>query len=332
MRHSLTFIAGLLFCLTAIQTASGQDWPASRGRRHGLQVRVGQSYHLPADQTVSRPVIVVGGSATLDGRVDDDVLVVGGDVRIGPTARVRGDVTSIGGGVQVADGADVTGEIHDVSVLWPDIRIDMVDWFPSFGDVWWGLFGLAGSLFRLTLLIIAVSLLTLVAPGWIRGIEQRVTTAPLVSLFIGLATQMLFVPVVVVVVVGLIVSLVGIPLLLALPFVFLALGVIWLAGFAGVAAHIGARLRPRPTSNTPPTIDAIVGVAAIGSLTLIGHVLSLAPSVLAPFAAACGGAGLLVEYLAWTIGLGSALAVPVRNGRRDTPPPVPTPAPAPATW
>lgn len=332
MRHLLTVIVGLLLCLAAVQTAAAQDWSVSRGRRHGLQVRIGQSYHLPADETINWPVIVVGGSATLDGRVEDDVLVVGGEVRIGPTARVRGDVTSIGGGVQIADAADVTGEIHDVSVLWPDIRIDRLDGFPSFGHVWWGLFGLAGSLFRLTLLVIAVSLLTLIAPGWIHGLERRVTAAPAASLFIGLATQVLFVPVATVVVVGLVISLVGIPLLLALPFVFLALGVVWLAGFAGVAAQIGGRLRSGPTSIPSPTSNAIVGIAVIASLTLIGHLLSLGPSALAPIAAAFGAAGLLVEYLAWTIGLGAALVAPVLNGRRDTPPPVPAPASAPATW
>jgi hypothetical protein len=257
---------------------------------------------------------------------------VGGDVRIGPTARVRGDVTSIGGGVRIADSADITGDIHDVSVLWPDIRIEALDWFPSFGQLGWGLFGLAGSVFRLTLLVIAVSLLTLIAPGWIRGIERRVTAAPAASFVIGLATQILFVPVLVVVVAGLVISLVGIPLLLTLPFVFLASGVVWLAGFAGVAAQIGGRLRSGSTANPSPTLDAIVGIGLIASFTLIGHLLSLGPSGLAPFAAAFGAAGLLVEYLAWTIGLGAALAVPVLNGRRDTPPPVPAPASAPATW
>jgi hypothetical protein len=329
MRH---LISALLLCIAATHAVTAQDWEISRGRHHGLQVRIGHDYYLPPDETISGPVIVIGGSATLDGRVEDDVLVVGGDVRIGPTARVRADVTSVGGGVRIADSADITGDVHDVSVLWPDIRIEGLDWFPMFGRFWWSLFGLAGSVFRLTLLVITVSLLTLVAPGWVRGIERRVTAAPVPSFVIGLATQILFMPVLVVVVAGLVISLVGIPLLLMLPFVFLALGIVWLAGFAGVAAQIGGRLRTGSASNPSPTLDAIIGIALIASLTLIGHALSLGPSGLAPFAAAFGAAGLVVEYIAWTIGLGAALAVPVLNGRRDTPPPVPAPASAPATW
>ena len=105
----------------------------------------------------------------------------------------------------------------------------------------------------------------LITPGWIPGLDQRVTAAPVASVFLGLATQILFVPVLVVVVAGLLISLVGIPLLLALPFVLLAPGVVWLAGFAGVAAQIGSRLRSGPMPAPSPTLDAIVGIEVIAS-------------------------------------------------------------------
>jgi hypothetical protein len=70
---------------------------------------------------VGKDVIVAGealgdvaaleGSAEVTGRVDGDVVVLGGDARLGPQAQVGGDVFVLGGTVQAAPGARVSGRM-----------------------------------------------------------------------------------------------------------------------------------------------------------------------------------------------------------------------------
>jgi hypothetical protein len=327
-----TFIATALLCTAAVSTAAAQDWEQDGRwrRRDGLQVRIGRSYHLPADQIVSWPVVVIGGSATIDGRLNDDLVVIGGQVRIGPQAQIRGEIVCLGGEVQAADSADVSGEIHDISVIWPEVRFALEELLWRMNDGWWAALSLAGTVFRFTLTMFAACLLALVAPGWIRRIEDSVNEAPLASGFVGLASEIFMVPVFLVVVAGLVLTIVGIPLLLLLPFAGLALVLAWVAGFAAVAAQLGRRLRGRSGSEAtgPMVLDVASGVALLFVLTFIGDVLAFWPSALWPFSNGFSLAGFLVEYLAWTLGLGAALLAPLRRRWPVAPPRIPSAASA----
>ena len=57
------------------------DWDDGRHHHRGGGVRllVLRDYHLPAGDTAHGPIIVVGGTATIDGHADDDVVVLGGE-------------------------------------------------------------------------------------------------------------------------------------------------------------------------------------------------------------------------------------------------------------
>jgi hypothetical protein len=327
-----TFIVTMLVCMAGIQALAAQDWDQDRRwrRRDGVQIRVGRDYHLPADQIVSWPVVVIGGSATIEGRVEDDLVVIGGPVRIGPAAQIRADVVSVGGEVHVADGAEVNGEIHDVSVFWPEIRFALREWMWGFDEGWWAALMLAGTVGRFALIMLASCLMALLAPRWIRRIEERVSDAPLGSGIAGLATEMLVVPLFLVLVAGLVLTIVGIPLLLLVPFAVLAFLVTWLAGFASVAAQLGGRLRPRTGVATAGStvIDVAWGVTLLFLVTFIGNLLSFGPWFVGPVATAFGLAGFVIEYLAWTVGLGAALLAPLHRRWQLGPPPVPSPASA----
>jgi hypothetical protein len=327
-----TFIVTMLVCVAGMQALAGQDWDQDRRwrRRGGVQIRVGRDYHLPADQIVSWPVVVIGGSATIDGRVEDDVVVIGGPVRIGPAAQIRADVVSVGGEVYVADGAEVNGEIHDVSVFWPEIRFALREWMWGLDEGWWAALMLAGTIGRFTLIMLAVCLMALVAPGWIRRIEERITDAPLASGIAGLATEMLAAPLFLVIIAGLVLTIVGIPLLILVPFAVLAFLLAWLAGFASVAAQLGGRLRPRTGIATAGStvIDVAWGVILLFLVTFIGNLLSFGPWFVGPVATAFGLAGFVIEYLAWTVGLGAALLAPLHRRWQIGPPPVPSAASA----
>ena len=327
-----TFIVTMLVCVAGIQALASQDWDQDRRwrRRGGVQIRVGRDYHLPADQIVSWPVVVIGGSATIDGRVEDDVVVIGGPVRIGPAAQIRADVVSVGGEVYVADGAEVNGEIHDVSVFWPEIRFALREWMWGLDEGWWAALMLAGTIGRFTLIMLAACLMALVAPAWIRRIEERITDAPLASGIAGLATEMLAAPLFLVIIAGLVLTIVGIPLLILVPFAVLAFLLAWLAGFASVAAQLGGRLRPRTGIATAGStvIDVAWGVILLFLVTFIGNLLSFGPWFVGPVATAFGLAGFVIEYLAWTVGLGAALLAPLHRRWQIGPPPVPSAASA----
>jgi hypothetical protein len=56
-------------------------------------------YVLPRDSTVHSTLIVLGRDAAIEGRVDGDVLVVGGDLYMHPGGSIRGRAIAYGGGV-----------------------------------------------------------------------------------------------------------------------------------------------------------------------------------------------------------------------------------------
>jgi hypothetical protein len=327
VKHTRIVLGALLVCAAAIQSVSAQDEWASRRRFRGdgVHVRIARDYYLPADQVATRPVVIVGGSATIDGTIESDLVVIGGPVRIGATAHIRGDITTVGGGVQLADGAEVSGEIQDVSLIWPDLRFVFPDWFRGGNRLWWAMFSLIGNILRLTLVMIAACAVALVAPRWIRRIARNAADAPALSGLLGVGTELMFLPVLLLSTLSLIITIVGIPLLLLVPFAVLAFLVVWIAGFAGVAAQIGGGFRARATGATwdAPALDTACGVALLGLLPVVANVLALGPSYFGPAAAACAAAGVVIEYLAWTVGLGAALVAPFRNGWRAEPPPLP---------
>ncbi|HEY9229339.1 MAG TPA: hypothetical protein VIP11_22010, partial [Gemmatimonadaceae bacterium] len=54
---------------------------------------------LSRDSVYRRTVVVLGRNAVVDGTVDGDVIVIGGDLHIHPRATIRGRAIAIGGGV-----------------------------------------------------------------------------------------------------------------------------------------------------------------------------------------------------------------------------------------
>jgi hypothetical protein len=305
------------------------DW-SFRHRNDGVHLRILRDYHLAEGDTVNDPIVVIGGSANIDGRAEREIVVIGGTLRIGPSAVIRGDLVTFGGEAIVDPRADVPSEIAETIVTWPDVGFT----WGRFAEGWWAVAAFAAMLVRLSVVFIASLFLTLVAPRWIRNIGARVGSSTGVSILVGFAGELLFLPALVVIAIGLVISIIGIPLLGTMPFLIGAAAVIWVAGFAGVAARLGARLRGSDFDyTTAPIGDLIVGFIAITACSVIAHVLALGPGWLSPTAVALGAVGLVIEYIAWTIGLGAAIASIFGRQRSMPPPPVPisVPSPAPTT-
>ncbi len=112
---STGFIRLTLACLIAGAIGAGTtlaaqdaDQPQERPIRYRITpiVRVAQPYTLAAGDAV-REVRVVFGDATIDGRVEHDVVVTMGSARVGPAAVIEGSLAVIGGSATIAEGATV---------------------------------------------------------------------------------------------------------------------------------------------------------------------------------------------------------------------------------
>jgi len=303
-------LAALLLLLAA-QAASAQphDWDIDYGHRHGgARVLVLRDYHLQAGDTTHGPVVVIGGAAIIDGHADDNVVVLGGSLRVGPQAVIDGDVVAVGGEAIVDPKARVYGEVNETVVRWPDVD---GRWSSAPHRLFAGL-ALAATILRLMMVFFVAGMLAAIAPAWVRGIAIRVGAAPTASAFMGVACQIAFVPMLVVVTAALAVSVVGIPLIGALPFVVAAAAVIGTAGFTAVAARIGARLRGTTAeASTALFADVLLGFVAVSLVTIVASVagvFAFRPFWTSPATLGVGAMGMLIEYLAWTIGIGAAVA------------------------
>jgi hypothetical protein len=228
------------------------------------------------DEVVNGAVVAVLGSATIDGEVRDDVVVVAGDVQLGPDANVHGDVTVVGGKLDVDRKARVGGQLNEIGFDSPRIRFRPFDrwgWPIHPFRSWWSspVFNLFAVSLRMLLFGLLSLILVVAAPGPLGRIERRVTAEPWKSGLVGLFAQLLFVPLLVLTVVILAVSIIGIPLLLLVPFALLALLFALLIGFAGVATRAGRWVEERFGLAPRTRVVALVtGLVAIWALSLWG--------------------------------------------------------------
>jgi len=302
-------------------TASTDDEWTSRGRTRygGARVRVGSDLTVKENEEVGNDVVVILGSIYVDGKVNGEVVAVGGGVHLGPKADVRGDVTSVGGGIERSAEAKVSGQINEVKVTIPSVR-PYVHFSPWRNWTWWSTpFGapveLVGTLVRISVIGLLAAILIAAFPTSVQRVSERVSAEPWRAAVTGLAAQVLFVPLLALTVLVLGLSIIGIPLLLLVPFVLVTALAALLLGFTGVGCAIGQQISRRGTAEIRNLfVPLVVGLAIIWSLTLVARFVGLAGS---PLRLVVGGVllvGFVVEYVAWTIGLGGVLLS--RFGRR----------------
>jgi len=296
--------------------------PRRRSRHSDDRVRIGGRVVVDEDEVV-KDVVVIGGSARIDGEVLGDVAVIGGVLEIGPHANIHRDVSLVGGRMQRDPAARIGGRVNEVG---PGISLH--GWrVGRLGPLmmWGGLFSLMSTLMRLCVLCILASLVLLVAGDYVERVGARAAAEPIKAGVVGVLAQLLCIPVLIVLVLFLVVTIIGIPLLVLVPFALLALAVVFVVGFTAVAQYVG-RLVSTRLGSTPPNmyLTAIIGIIVVMSPVLLGRVVGLGDGLVFPITAALLFLGFLVEYVAWTVGFG-AVALS-RFDRREARPPAATPA------
>lgn len=289
--------------------AAPSERPRIDRRRTGERVQIFGGVRIDRDESVEGQVVAVIGSVHIDGEVTDQVVAVLGSVELGPDARVGGDVTSVGGRVRRAPGAEVRGNINEINLGAVDI-----DWNVP-GGPWWMLYGafhpfartaqLAGTVFRLLLLALVGSIIVLVARDPVERVAHRVRTEPVKAAVVGLLAELLFGPVLILTTVILALTIVG---LLLVPFLVVASFFVLLAGFTATAYTVGGGAAHRfGWSADSPYLRVCLGILIILSPLLLARLFGLAGGPFDLVSLLLVAVALLIEFVAWTIGLGGAL-------------------------
>ena len=277
-------------------------------------------------------IVVIGGALDVNGYVARDVVVVGGSARFGPEASLRSEVTVVGGPVSRAPTAEFRRGINHIGF---GGAFGGGDWFDR-GFRPYYVADLAGTVVRFILLALLASLIVFVGAGPVERVARRCRSEPVKAGLVGFLAQMLLVPVLLAGVFLLVVSVIGIPFLLLLPFLGLALFVVMLVGFTGVVHGVGAWVGERFGRAGPaPYLTVWGGMAILLIPAMASDAMRAAGNFFTFFAVLFTLTGLLVEYLAWTAGFGAIIlnrfgspASP--GGIPGGPPGVPLPPTAPA--
>ena len=326
MRYALlTFV---LAGFVSQHAAAAQVTEVTTYRLTGTRIAIGQDVHIERNEEVTAAAVVVGGSLTVDGRVRDGIVVVGGDLRLTATADVRGDIVLVGGQLLRDEGARHTGSINYIS--FGEWSRRTFGWLPTFE---FGDFGrwlsLAGTFARLSLLAVLMAVLLIVARAPVARTGRTAAAEPVRAALIGLAAEIFFVPFLIAASIGLAITIVGIPFVALLVPIALVIAVFALVlGFTSLACRLGEWLEDRLGWQPGNAFLATaIGVFLIMGPTLAARLIGVGPDALRPGAFALLMVGLAIEFLAWTIGLGAAILTGL--GRWHTVPPPITTGPAP---
>lgn len=291
--------------------------------RTGARLGIAKPIVVAADEEVTDGVFSLGGSVRIEGRVREDVVVVGSDLTLTPTADVRGDLTVVGGTLTIAEGARHSGAVHHAEGAswlrwsWPTVGWS---WFEPGGAASW--LPLAGTTTRILLLAIAMAAVAFFARGRVARIGAAAVANPLRAGLIGLATQAFFVPALIVVAIVMAITIVGLPFVaVVVPLAVLAMLATMVLGFTSLAARLGQQVTGHDT-----VVAVLAGLVIIVLPTLLARIAGVGPDALRAVTVALLVVGTIVEYVAWTVGLGAAVMTSL--GRwAVVPPPVPPPSP-----
>jgi hypothetical protein len=287
--------------------------PVRARESHGSRVRIFGDVFVNEDESIRDQAVAVIGSVRIDGEVGQEVVAVLGSVDLGPKAVVRGDVVSVGGRVRRAPGAQVRGGVTEVSLGDAGAHVGVGPWFGPFdmpfrGPAFEGFPRLLGSTFRMMVLALFAGIALVVARGSVERSAERVVDNPPKALLVGLAAELLVVPVFVLTAVVFVITLIGIPLLLLLPFAVIMLLLFALVGFTGTAYAIGqAAGRRFGIGGRAAFFDICLGLVVLLSPLLLGRLVGLVGWPANPFAWLLVLTGTAFEFVAWTTGFGAVL-------------------------
>lgn len=285
--------------------------------------------------------VVVGGSLEVAGEVTGDAVAVGGSLELGDGARIGGDAVAVGGVVERGENVEIGGKIVETP-FGPKVMLG--PWLKNWRQhefefrPWERWVKVGWKVFWVIFLSLLACLALLIAGRPIDRMERRVEREPWKSGLVGLLAQALFVPLLILIVVVLAVSIIGIPLLLLVPFALFFLVLAGFGGFVAVARRVGVAVGNRfGSGGANAYLQAITGIVIVYGASLVGHLLNTGPFPLRAIAVMTLILGAFAWYAAWTVGFGAAVLTrfgtaeswerPPAGPPTGSPPAPPEPAP-----
>jgi hypothetical protein len=238
-------------------------------------VKIGANVGVPYG-TTAKSVVSIGGSVSIAGEVIEDVVSIGGNVWLKPSARVHGDVSAIGGIVRKEPGAKVAGEITEVTMPQPLTNVSALStqYAPSVVYIA-SVFAALLSFLGILAIGVAAGLLFPRRVGWVSVAVER---HPFKAFWWGLLWIILIVPICAL----LLVSIIGIPLIIV---EILAYGVALVLGYVAASQVIGKKLLSSfKRYNQPMVTEIIWGIVILSLINLVpvlGAVVAAIVSVMA---------------------------------------------------
>lgn len=203
----------LLLSLLLVRPAAAGSDPQRFGFGQAMRVDEGERVDT---------IVTIGGDLTVLGEVEDDAVVVGGTLELGPHARIGGDAVAVGGSIVAAEGATIGGDRTVVdSAFGRERNFEL-------GPVGVGF----ATFFQVLASFLVSALIVAFAPRRVRSVATLMRARPGVAALFGLAILLLFVPLLG----ALTISIVGIPLI---PVVIMLLAAVLVFGMAALALSLG---------------------------------------------------------------------------------------------
>lgn len=276
--------------------------PAPRRVIKGNVVRVGQDVSVAADEDVRGNVVVVFGDGVVEGRVQGNVVTVGGALVLREGAEVTGTVVAVGGRLAADPGVE-TGDTVSL------------DWLDGGSEAGLGrllghrvlAFVVSQGLFFLTL--VAALLAVAVSPAHrLAAVLARMRAEPGRTFGVG-ALLGLSAPVALAVLTALlIITVIGVPVALLLA---LAVSGVVVLALSATGVIVGRQLG---LTDRPAPLAVLLGLCALHAVSFMALLLNLllGPSALV---VALVVLGLLVKAAAFAYGLGALVST--RLGSRS---------------
>lgn len=339
--------------LTRILTGSvvnlGLVEEALAGVDSDLRVHVEEDFEVPAGESVSGTVVVLGGRARVAGEIDGDLVVVDGSVELLEGSRITGELRvadarilrslgEVGGGtVDILDEdrtdvrdlrdrirAEVEAEVRD------DLRGELrraaraerdgFTFLSPFAAILGGIGGLIQKAFLIVILGVVTAAALAFAGENVEVISEAARRSPGRSAMVGVAGTVLLLPAWILGAVALVVSIVGIPVAIAwIPLFPIAVGVAGLVGYLAVAKNVGEWLADSGyawtdwISRSNALHTTVAGIIGLMLACIAADVVSMAP-FLGFLEALLKVAGALLTFVVVQVGFGAVLLT--RGGRK----------------
>jgi hypothetical protein len=249
--------------------------------------------------SIAGDAAVFGGNIKNRGNIEGELHVIGGTVYLDSASVVAGDISMVGGTVERHEDAQVLGKVESVEIKALDKVLPRISRAFRLPRMLPGAQAFPRAVFLGMLIVLYFFnvLVALIFPNAVERVKVKIEQSIWASVGLGIAMQLLFVPLIVLFAI----SIVGIPLIILMPLaVFLAT----LFGVSSLSMTVGERV----SKGFNWKVESPLGRLSLGWLAMM-----LIPIVLILIGPPVFVIGLVIVYIALSIGIGGVIYALIRR-------------------